>query len=332
MRRIVHKGVVALRRLFTWERSKNLSELTEEARQLANLYVARSFDSTRRPGSSLVHGITFSMDRALQLHALLSSYRELVLNPAGLTVVYRSSTPEHLLAYEGLRDLVADQPVEFVKEENAGGFREALLDLLRKLHADKVFFLVDDNVFIAAIDMRHFAAADVSRQVPSLRLGLSLRRSYVVNKRQPLPSFLPPESNSPASKETLRWRWSEGQLEWGYPLSLDGHLFDRREFLAMTELIPFHSPNTLEANLQVFNRVFRMRDGICYREPAIVNIPCNKVQTDFPNRHGYFDSEFLLGKWNAGFMIDYKRLRGLKPESTHQEVDLRFVRRTEPRS
>jgi hypothetical protein len=247
-----------------------------------------------------------------------------------LTVIYRCSTSEHRLAYEELRKLLVDQPIQFVKEEESGSFRDALLTLLRELHADKVFFLVDDSVFIGPVDMRHFATVDVCWQVPSLRLGLSLCRSYVVNRQQPLPSFLPSESTSASSIETLRWRWSEGVLEWGYPLSLDGHLFDRREFLAMTSLIPFHSPNTLEANLQVFNRVFLMRDGICYRDPVIVNIPCNKVQKDFPNRHGTVDPQLLLEKWQAGFAIDYQRLRGLKPESAHQEVDLQFVRRTEP--
>jgi hypothetical protein len=281
----------------------------------------------KRSEGSAVQGIVFSMDRALQLHALLSSYCELADNPAGLTVIYRCSSPEHVLAYEELREIMAGRPIRFMQEQGTDGFRASLLDTLQETDVDKVFFLVDDAVFIQPVDMHDFASADVCSHVPSLRHGLSLRRSYVVNRSQPLPRFLPSKDVVASSKETFRWRWGEGKLEWGYPLSLDGHLFDRREFLAMAALVQFRSPNTLEARLQMFNRIFRSRDGICYRDPVIVNIPCNRVQTDFPNRHGGVDPQFMLEKWNAGFMIDYQRLRGLKPESTHQEIDLQFVRR-----
>jgi hypothetical protein len=325
LRRIAHKGLLALRWLLGYEPP----ELTEEACLFASFYAARASDMNQ-PDGSVSHGIVFSMDRALQLYALLSSYCELALNPAGLTVIYRCSSPEHVLAYEELKNLMAGQPVRFLQEQVAVSFRDALLNVLRELHADKVFFLVDDAVFVEPIDMRHFTGEDVCGHVPSLRHGLTLRRSYVVNKPQSLPTFLAAKGDLAPSAETFRWRWGEGVLEWGYPLSLDGHLYNRREFLAMAALIPFRSPNTLEAELQKFNRIFRMRNGICYRNPAIVNIPCNKVQADFPNRHGDVDPELLLEKWNAGFMIDYRRLRGFRPESTHQEIDLQFVRRAKP--
>src|SRR5262249_7004899 len=151
------------------------------------------------------------------------------------------------------------------------------------------FFLVDDDVFISPVDIADFAAADTSRQVASLRLGRCLRRSYVIDAEQPLPEF-ETTGDEGHGVEKLRWHWSAGALEWGYPLSLDGHLFDGSEFTDMAELLSFHSPNSLEVSMQRFQRVFRLREGVCYPEPVLVNVPCNRVQTEIPNRHGHLDS------------------------------------------
>jgi hypothetical protein len=44
--------------------------------------------------------IVFSKDRALQLHALLSSYLEKVVSSVPLHILYHTSTPSHQRAYE----------------------------------------------------------------------------------------------------------------------------------------------------------------------------------------------------------------------------------------
>ena len=53
-----------------------------------------------------VAGIVVSKDRALQLYSLLSTYRELVTNPAPLTVIYTASTIEHRNAYQEVTSLM----------------------------------------------------------------------------------------------------------------------------------------------------------------------------------------------------------------------------------
>ena len=49
-----------------------------------------------------LNGIIFSMDRALQLCALLESYYENVVNPVRLIVIYKASSIEHLRSYQEL--------------------------------------------------------------------------------------------------------------------------------------------------------------------------------------------------------------------------------------
>src|SRR5258705_11456418 len=48
-------------------------------------------------------GIVFSKDRALQLHALLSSYFLYVKNPVRLYVLYKTSNERHDRSYEELK-------------------------------------------------------------------------------------------------------------------------------------------------------------------------------------------------------------------------------------
>ncbi|MDI3467509.1 MAG: hypothetical protein OJF50_006330 [Nitrospira sp.] len=303
---------------------RQLKAVEKELEALISLYEAETRLSPRSKHFA-AECIVFSKDRALQLHALLSSYFECVQHPAPVTVLYFFSNDQHQVAYEQVSGLFASRPVKFVRQRTSVTFGDQTLEILSGVKSDKIFFLVDDDLFIDQVDLADFVRVDPTRQVASLRLGACLSKSYVVSEHQCLPPWLP---HSDAQRpDQLRWRWEEGQLEWGYPISLDGHLFNTNEISAMASVISFQSPNSLESCLQVFNKLFSRREGICYRNPILVNIPCNRVQDEIPNRFGGLHQEMLLEAWQQGMCMDYRALLGMRPESTHQEVQLRFVRR-----
>ena len=269
--------------------------------------------------------IVFSKDRALQLHALLASYFDCAEAPLPVTVLYSSSNDRHQRAYDQVTGLFDSRAIRFVRQHSSLTFAPQVLEILSVIDTDKVFFLVHDDVFIERVDFSDFCRVDPARQIVSLRMGSCLSKSYVVSKDQSLPPWLPPlDAQRP---NQLRWRWAEGQLEWGYPISLDGHLFSTDEIYAMASVISFQSPNSLESCLQVFNRLFSRREGLCYFNPIVVNIPCNRVQDEFPNRFGGLHQEALLDAWMEGMCLDYRALRGVRPESTHQELPFRLIRR-----
>jgi hypothetical protein len=303
---------------------RQLEAVEKELEALISLYEAETRLSPR--GTQFAaECIVFSKDRALQLHALLSSYFECAQPPVPVTVLYFFSNEQHQAAYEQVSALFASRAVRFVRQRTSVTFGEQTLEILDGVKSDKMFFLVDDDLFIDRVDLADFARVDPARQVASLRLGACLSKSYVVSKHQGLPPWLPYADVQ--GKDKLRWRWEKGQLEWGYPISLDGHLFDTNEISAMASVISFQSPNSLESCLQVFNKLFSRREGVCYRNPIIVNIPCNRVQDEFPNRFGGLHQETLLEAWQQGMCMDYRALRGTRPESTHQEVPFQLVRR-----
>lgn len=297
---------------------------TTERDAVSRLYRERTCNNIirRDPGGTC---IVFSRDRALQLHALLSSYVEQAINPAPVHVLYRATNEQHQRAYECLMGMFAESNITFVPQESGSSFRTQLIELISGITTRTVFFLVDDIVFIRPVDIGVFADADTSAEVRSLRLGPHLRRSYMLDQDQPLPPFT---SCPHTVTEALCWKWEKGELDWRYPLSVDGHLLGTDEILAMAQVADFQSPNSFEANLQNFNPVFLDRRGMCYREAKIINIPCNRVQTDFAhNRSGGTTPEYLLDMWNKGFQMDYRRLRNHIGGAVHEEVAVHLIPR-----
>ena len=266
--------------------------------------------------------VVFSRDRPMQLHALLSSYFEKAKNPAPVHVLYRSSSERFEAAYREVLSLLEGHPVSVTRET---GFREDLLRTLRATEVDKVFFLVDDVLFIEDVDLADFTGVDTDRFVPSLRLGKNLRRCYTAQARQPLPPFV---DGVTSDRDKLCWRWAEGRFDWGYPLSVDGHIFSLVEISLMADASTFAAPNSFEQALQGFADLVRNRYGVSYVKSKIVNIPVNRVQSE-ENRNiaGKVHPDYLLARWEAGFQIDFRTLYGWVNESAHQELPLRLVPR-----
>ncbi len=308
----------------TLQEKKVFSSLLWEREALAVLYQAFS---QRIPKACKypAEGIVFSKDRALQLHALLASYYEKVTAPIPLHILYDTSSPAHQAAYEEVFSLFAGRQASFTKQKSNESFADDLIKLLGAIEAEKVLFLVDDNLFIEEVDMRDFTKYDTDKFVPSLRMGLNLDRCYVLQQKQPLPALWRPEA--PEEKDKLCWHWHQGVLEWGYPLSVDGHLFSTQEMTAMAKLISFRAPNTFEDNLQKFYRLFSPRLGVSYRKSRIVNIPCNKVQKENDNICGNVTPDFLLEKWQQGLQMNYRQLYGFQNNSVHQDIAFELIPR-----
>ena len=328
-------GLTALER-------KTFNSLIWEREALIALYEARN---QREPKDSEypAEGIVFSKDRALQLHALLSSYYEKVIPPVPLHILYDTSTPAHQKAYEEVFSLFSGRHIAFAKQNNRDSFSADLINLLTALEADKVFFLVDDLLFIEDVDLWDFAEFNTDRFVPSLRLGLNIDWCYVLQQKQPWPAWVPnPDqrdrgvnkiiagrknaekdfllTKAATDGDKLYWRWNQGVHEWGYPLSVDGHLFSTGEITAIARWISFQAPNTFEDNLQKFSRLFSSRLGVSYRKSKIVNIPCNKVQEENDNICGTIGPDFLLEQWQKGLQMNYRQLYGVINTSVHQEL------------
>jgi len=276
--------------------------------------------SGRHPAECIV----FSKDRALQLHALISSYLEKVASPVPIHILYQTSTPSHQKAYEEVIKIFPNNNVSFTKQDSDNSFRSNLISLLKSVDSEKIFFLVDDVLFIEDFDIQDFVKFDTDKFVPTLRMGLNLKKCYTVQKEQSLPELMP---DIVKDKDKITWKWDHGIYDWSYPLSLDGHFFSTQEIAIIIQLTEFSAPNTLEDQLQKFRRFFLFRKGIAYKKSRIVNIPCNKVQIENKNLYGDLHQDFLLEQWQQGYQMDFRGLYGFMNESAHQEIPFRFIKR-----
>jgi len=305
------------------QRASTIESLLRQSRVAAEL-MATMVDASTSGRNPSVAGVVFSMDRAIQLHALLATYARNVADSPRLHLLYRATTDAHGAAYREVIDEFGGLLASVTRQPARDTFRNQLLEILGGLAVDRLFFLVDDIVFIEPVDFGDLIPADPRSFVPSLRLGANLTSSYVVRQRQPLPALRSWPSRMPGGPELLRWRWSEGIHDWSYPLSVDGNVFARNEIVVLANHTSFDSPNSFENGLQQYAPFFQSRFGICYAKSRIVNIPWNRVQQEVANFHGSIHQDDLLREWQNGRRLDHEALQGFVNESVHQELPLQL--------
>lgn len=260
------------------------------------------------------------MDRAIQLHALISSFIATRVGKCEMTVIYGTSSKNHKKSYLEL-EKVFGQNVSFVDELEHGDFRKSLLFVLSKIKNQKIFFLVDDIIFTEQVNYSELINLNLKNAIFSLRLGAHLNYSYVVSKKQELPCGILELG------DFLIWNWSDGQLDWAYPLSVDGHIFCTSEVLIWANCLAFRNPSSFEGELQKFCFLYKKYTGISFKKSKIVNIPANRVQNDVENLHGSIHQDDLLEFWSKGFQIDSNKFIGWTNSSAHQEAEFSFVKR-----
>jgi hypothetical protein len=264
--------------------------------------------------------IIFSKNRAVQLYALIKSLLDTKIGNCNVIVIYQATSPEHALSYDEVTNLIGDQAV-FYDQNLYSSFKNCLINVLKDNQSRKVFFLVDDIIFTEKVNYHDIEKIDSSRYIFSLRMGAQLRYSYVVQKSQSLPQFFQ------KSNQYLSWHWLSGDFEWGYPLSVDGHVFNYDEVLIWASCLNYSAPNSLEIAMQNLRPYYLFKLGACFKKSVIINIPVNKVQDEVANLHGSIHQDELLAAWQRGLCIDFKKFRGFENISTHQEADFSLVKR-----
>ena len=104
-----------------------------------NLLNMRINSKTIIDGKTDCEWIVFSKDRAIQLHAFISSYFEKVINPAPINILYTTSNKAHEKSYYDLIDIFNEHQVSFIKETD---FKKQLISIIDKIKATKIVFFL----------------------------------------------------------------------------------------------------------------------------------------------------------------------------------------------
>lgn len=232
--------------------------------------------------------IILSRDRACQLDLLIRSIRKHFVNwpLSQFSVLYKSTSERFEQGYSLLK---SEHPeFNYIKEQN---FRDDLVRILTTPKPDKLMFLMDDNIFINTFDPLEVSLDDTSVACHSLRLCPRLNYCYMIDKNMKNPQF----------SRDLKWVWKGQDCDWGYPMSLDGHIFRTKQIVPWLIKLNWHSPNTAEANLDNLARSNTIPPKMsCFREAKIVNIVSNRVNEDAPNRIPTNPTD--IGRLNEDFL------------------------------
>lgn len=269
-----------------------------------------------------INSIVFSKDRASQLHLLLSSLYKNAPGIFNINVLYTSSNEDFERGYEKLKEICKENfwNVNFVKESN--NFKEDVMSLLKSEHKYTTFF-TDDDVLFGAIDYETIENSLSQEDIFCFSLRLGTNTTYCYSENQNNQIVLSGEKDN-----YIFWDWQKSWYDFGYPLSVDGHIFRTKEILKLSKPLNFQNPNTYEAALQIYENFPRIMMAGYKDSSKLVGIPVNVVQNVFPNRKGEkfgISAKDLNDKFLNGYFINFESMNfNGTVIGAHQEIEYKF--------
>lgn len=249
--------------------------------------------------------IIFSKDRAAQLDLLLRSMPDEMAHKAW--VIIRCSDTGY---YNGYLRVIEDHWATFAFQSD---FKQDVLNAISTKDGLTVFF-TDDDIFINQLPAIPTMPDDMA--CVSLRLNPRMGVCYTMNRRQYPPRDIKEHDGG------YVWDWRNADADYGYPMSLDGHIFRTADILPLLKRLDYHDPNSLEGQLARYpiNRPMMM----CFDKSVIVNNPANRVQETAKNRHGNISAEWLNNQFLAGKRIKHAPFWGYEPNACHVELPIEW--------
>lgn len=266
----------------------------------------------------MINAIIFSKDRAPQLRLLIYSIQKNAPHAFKLNVIYKSSNEEFRSGYEKVKGEFSSL-CNFV--EQTDNFKE---DVLTLLNSDSEFscFFTDDDIIYQPFDVESVKKSIKSDEDVfcfSLRLGTNVTFCYTMNTENVLKDYA-------VFDDMIKWNWSVHYLDFGYPLSVDGHIFRTKDILKLTKKVSFTNPNLFEGNLQIFD-TFPKEKMVSFINNVLVNTPNNIVNSTHPNRHS---ADFGIGvkqlndDYLSGKIIDLESMDFSNIVGCHQEIEFKY--------
>lgn len=259
----------------------------------------------------MITAVVFSKNRACQLDLLLTSLEKNGRGMFDVHVLYRATTADHQAAYQLCRDRFSDVHFQF---DDASPARLAA-DLLAG--ADIECFFTDDSVLYRPLLDPFPPTVGEGVLCVSLRLGRNTTWCYPHGREQKLPDF-----DSPA--DLLRWNWTRADGDFGYPASVDGHLFRGPSLhSALFNCPSAANPNQMEEYLVKYFKYDERKMMASYEHSCLVGLPLNVVTDTHRNRNaGTWDSDDLAARYLDGWRIDLDALNFTDVRGAHQEIEL----------
>lgn len=278
----------------------------------------------------MISAIIFSKDRASQLNLLLDSIRKNGSHLFDITVIYSASDDEFQNGYDVLQTKYRN--LQWIKQLNPpSDFKEITLEAISRSDKYVCFFTDDDIVYrrintsINSINslFEHFNDKEDLLLCLSLRLG---KNTTVQSQYRQTICPVPKKKIIVNNGEYVVWDWTKvpTNTNFGYPFSVDGHIYKTKRVLEMITY-DFDTPNNLEKS-DSFNRKTSPPFMACLDESVVVNDPINAVGSSknkagdvYGIDLGQLNKLFLSGQIIDLDAMDFSNVRGC-----HQEIQYQF--------
>lgn len=275
----------------------------------------------------MAHGIVLSKDRPAQAHLCLESLQK---NDNGLfnniSLLYTYSDPIYKRGYDELAKVFPK--VSFVDQIN---YYEDIQNLVNLDYYLTSFFTDDDIMYERLPRLRNYIFAMFEDYEDILAcLSLRLGMNTVIQDPYIQSTTVPPTSGFHGKENhTVFWRWQDcpPYMNFGYPMSVDGHIFKTNEIKKILEECKFNNPNQQEIAMSAKANELKNLMA-CFYKSVVVNTPINRVQDTCMNRAGEAHGqtpESMIAKYLEGYKLDLNSLNGIDIVGCHQEIDIKWT-------
>lgn len=261
--------------------------------------------------------IIFSCNRACQVDLLLRSMKLMFKEwrDQNIVITYECTHENYAHGYDLAAKLHPD--VTFLKRQS---FRGDLPKIFDSVDLPYTVFFPDDDVFLHnfTLECNEFKRFEQDSNITCFSLRLAPYIDYSYANKGPCPH---PQSIDPTM---MIWNWQQQASDWGYPMSIDGHIFRSHQLRPLIHNLNYAMPNSLEQAMVENHHAMPGNLMICLPEQRIVNVPVNKVQTE-NNNHFATNISYSEVDLNAAF-LDGRRIAlepfcYLKTPAVHWELE-----------
>ena len=274
----------------------------------------------------MAHAIILSKDRPAQLHlcleALDSNAGHIFTN---VTVLYDYSSSGFALGYEKTKSSFAK--ISWILQDH---YYDNVMELVDESFALTSFFTDDDITYrVLPCNLQQIACNFEEMDelgTFSLRLGLNtyIQDPYIASR-----AVAPTSGFKNINDRMLIWKWADCPPygNFGYPLSVDGHIFRTTELKRILSACRFNNPNQQECAMQ--GQLSLLPPMMAsFTDSVVVNTPLNRVQETCLNRSGESfgqDAESMNQRYLNGESLDLDSINFTEIVGCHQELKINWI-------
>lgn len=254
----------------------------------------------------MINAIIFSNNNPIKLNLLLNSIRKNAKDVFELKVLYNFNELEFEEGYKKI--IETNKEIKWIKQDF--NFKENIISLMESTKNEYTCFFTDNDIIYKKVtekDLILNLKEDKNSFCFSMRLGLNTIKCNSMNTN----NVIKPHH---IDEDFICWNWQLHYLDFGYPLSLNGHIFRTKEISKLSKKVQFNNPDEYESSLQIFDN-FPKNNMWAFKESVLVT-STNSLEDKQLNQN------FILGQEIYFEKIDFSNIESCSQELNNHLTDL----------